>query len=168
VSQGEKGYIVEWYKAPPHWEGWDYAALGAGVWGVGATALLYWGIPLWGCSFRWLTGWPCLTCGLTRATLSLAGGHWGQALHYSPLGVFVELVLLGLALWGALSRIGGWKRPRLRLSSRLKRWCWGLGVVLVLLNYAQVLSYHRPWAPEAAAPPAPMAELAVWLFRWLS
>lgn len=155
-----RGKRVEWVEVPEGWDRWDYTAAGVGVAGVAAVVMWHMGLSFWGCSFRWLTGWPCLTCGLTRATLSLAGGHWGQAFHYSPLGAFLEVVLVGIAIWGVLSRLLGWKRPHIWLLRR-ERWClWGVGLLLLLLNYVQVVSYHRPWEVDAAAPVAPLVKLA--------
>jgi hypothetical protein len=39
------------------------------------------------CLFRRLTGWPCLTCGSTRAVAALAAGHVREALALQPLAV---------------------------------------------------------------------------------
>lgn len=50
------------------------------------------------CTFRLVTGKPCLTCGMTRATCALAHGKWAEAWHYHPLVVPFWLVLTGL-LW---------------------------------------------------------------------
>ncbi|MGE5345925.1 MAG: DUF2752 domain-containing protein, partial [Acidithiobacillales bacterium] len=44
------------------------------------------------CFFHRVTGFPCLTCGGTRAVLSLLAGDLGVALHANPL-VAVLLVL---------------------------------------------------------------------------
>jgi len=135
---------LEWNAPPRQWDMWDYTAAFMALAGLGAAVSLYFNVPLWGCLFRRLTGWPCLSCGLTRATLSLAGGQLGQALHYNPLGTLVEMALLPAALWGGLSRLFGWKRPFLQLSSHGRRRLWYGVAVAVLLNYIQLLSYHRP------------------------
>ncbi len=41
------------------------------------------------CLFHWVTGLDCPLCGMTRAMLALARGHWREAIRYnalSPLG----------------------------------------------------------------------------------
>jgi hypothetical protein len=53
-------------------------------------------IPL--CGFRWLTGRPCPLCGLTRAVIALAKGHWSEALHWHALSPLAVAMLAGL-LW---------------------------------------------------------------------
>lgn len=64
--------------------------------GLSACALggawLAWDLPRPECNFRNLTGWPCPTCGATRAVLSLTRGDLSSALHWNPL------VTLGLGL----------------------------------------------------------------------
>jgi len=139
-----------WFKPQKHWDRWDYTAVIAAIGGVVAALLLYFELPFFSCMFRWLTGWPCISCGLTRATLSLVRGQVVEALHYNPLGLLVELCFIGAALWGALSRLRGWKRPLLYFSPKERQWLWRLGVVLVLLNYAHIIAYHRPWEEGAS------------------
>ena len=67
------------------------------------------------------------------------------ALHHNPLGVLLEVAFMLAALWGFSSRCFGWRRPSLHLSPRGRRRLWVSVAVLVLLNYVQVLSMHRPW-----------------------
>jgi hypothetical protein len=136
---------LEWREVQKPWDSWDYTALLVAAAGPVAALVSYFEVPLWGCTFRWLTGWPCFSCGLTRATLSLAAGRPWEALGYNPLGVFLEAAVGVAALWGFLSRRYSWRRPVVYLSSRGKRRLWTAAVAVVLLNYAQVLSYHRPW-----------------------
>ena len=136
---------LKWHEVQKQWDMWDYAALLVALAVPVSALLLHFELSLWGCTFLKLTGWPCFSCGLTRATLSLAAGKLGQAFGYSPLGVVLEAAMALVALWGFLSRRFVWKRPSVYFSAREKRWLWGVGVGLVLLNYAQLLSYHRPW-----------------------
>jgi len=72
------------------------AALGmaALLWGISLPSQLHYEL----CGFRWLTGRPCLLCGLTRALFALGKGHWNQAVQLhalSPLG----LIMLFSLLW---------------------------------------------------------------------
>lgn len=43
------------------------------------------------CSFRTMTGIPCMACGGTRSFIALAHGDWLAALRFNPL-VFVSVV----------------------------------------------------------------------------
>jgi len=137
---------LEWHKVQKQRDMWDYALWLVAAGGLVSALVLFFELPLWGCTFRRLTGWPCFSCGLTRATLSLATGQVGRALHYNPLGVLLEVALALVALWGFLSRRFSWKRPSVHLSHQERRWWWVVATALVLLNYVQLLSYHRPWA----------------------
>jgi hypothetical protein len=142
----ERAFVhIEWREVPKQWDKWDHAAVLAVAAGLVAALLLHFEWPFLRCGFRWLTGWPCISCGLTRATLSLAKGRVWEAFFYHPLGALLELVWLWAASWGVLSRLFSWKRPWVHLSKKEKRYLWAAGVLLLLLSYAQVLSYHRPW-----------------------
>ena len=50
------------------------------------------------CLFRIVTGNPCPTCGMTRATCALAHGEWAKAWRYHPLAVPFWVTLVAL-LW---------------------------------------------------------------------
>lgn len=70
------------------------------------------------CTFRLVTGKPCPTCGMTRATCALAHGKWVKAWHYHPLAVPFWVVLVGL-LWTHLvlplrAHTERWRRISLR------------------------------------------------------
>lgn len=39
------------------------------------------------CTMKLFTGWNCISCGATRATLALAHGHLLTAIYYNPLYV---------------------------------------------------------------------------------
>lgn len=76
------------------------------------------------CTFRVVTGKPCPTCGMTRATCALAHGEWAKAMGYHPLVV---------PFWGALVAML-WTHFVLPLSEKTERWrrrslCSFLGVV---------------------------------------
>ncbi|MGQ9880854.1 MAG: DUF2752 domain-containing protein [Armatimonadota bacterium] len=68
------------------------------------------------CTFRLVTGKPCPTCGMTRATCALVHGEWAEAWHYHPLVVPFWLALTGL-LWTHLVLPSfGWTARWRRLS----------------------------------------------------
>lgn len=76
------------------------------------------------CLFHVVTGKPCPTCGMTRATCALVHGEWTKAVKYHPLVVPFWMALIAM-LWAYFV---------LPLSQRAERWrklsLWGfLGVV---------------------------------------
>lgn len=86
------------------------------------------------CFFHEITRFPCLTCGGTRAALSLLSGDVPGALHANPLVVFALVLLVGGGLVaGALAlagrgvrepeRIPGWGRAALVLVLAAN-WLW--------------------------------------------
>jgi hypothetical protein len=56
-------------------------------------------LPFDVCAFKYLTGIPCPTCGLTRAVCHALHGHWAASLHLHPAGVLVAAVLVGWLAW---------------------------------------------------------------------
>jgi hypothetical protein len=44
------------------------------------------------CLFKWLTDFPCPTCGITRSLSSLAQGEFVQAMSYHPFGWAIFLL----------------------------------------------------------------------------
>ncbi len=46
------------------------------------------------CLFHQLSGWPCPSCGATRATLAFASGDWLSALQYNPLVTAIYLAAM--------------------------------------------------------------------------
>lgn len=92
------------------------------LWGsaLGASALIAaaWlrsDFPTPLCPLHTLTGIPCPTCGMTRATNALLHGDFAGALKWNPL---LTLVLAGTAvyiLYAAVVMIG--RLPRLRWTS---------------------------------------------------
>ena len=65
---------------------------------AGATGLLAFGLGLnWPrCPFLAITGFPCLTCGATRATIAFLHGNFSLAWWWNPLA---SLALCGVALF---------------------------------------------------------------------
>ena len=59
-------------------------------------------LPIDFCLWRRLTGFPCPTCGLTRAICHALRGDWSASLNLHPAGVLVVAGLAGWALWSAL------------------------------------------------------------------
>jgi hypothetical protein len=96
---------------------------------AGGVALAWTRLPLAlpaTCLFRRLTGWPCPSCGLTRATCALAHGQWREAEHFNLAAI--PLAFLGLAwlaglMWGLWSNrpvlAPAWRRSRRVLAAAI-------------------------------------------------
>src|ERR1700736_1756194 len=91
--------------------------------------------------FLAVTGHPCLTCGMTRATIRFFHGDFVGALRWNPL-TFVALC--GLSTFDAYAfAVLVTRAPRLRLiqfSSTEKSFFRALVIVLLLANWIYLLS----------------------------
>lgn len=86
--------------------GWQAGAIAAAL--VGARlADASRPLPFDVCGFKYLTGWPCLACGLTRAVCHALRGDWAQSLAYHPAGPLVALALIVWMLWSAAEAYRG-------------------------------------------------------------
>ncbi|MEJ5251187.1 MAG: DUF2752 domain-containing protein [Armatimonadota bacterium] len=70
------------------------------------------------CTFRIVTGKPCPTCGMTRATCALAHGEWAKAWRHHPMAIPFWAALVGL-LWTYLvlpaqAQVERWRRLSLQ------------------------------------------------------
>jgi hypothetical protein len=110
------------------------ACVGAVLLIVGGLAWLH-GCGVSVCLFRRLTGWPCLTCGATRAFSALLTGHLADAFKLQPLAV-VAGVLAGAACgaqaWFLLVRR---RVVRVRLEPAERQVFWTAVIVLAVLNW---------------------------------
>jgi hypothetical protein len=74
-----------------------------------AVLLLFTPIP-WPCTWRIFTGYPCPTCGMTRATRFAMHGDFASATHMHPLWFIVlpALAAVVIAETIAFVRVGRW------------------------------------------------------------
>lgn len=111
------------------------ALLGAaGIWLAAFLQPLLHLVP--GCVFKRLTGFACLSCGLTRCVLAMGQGHWREAFHWHPAVAGGVVLLPLLALWDLRRAWCGDPYPSLPASrvARLSVWAlllalWALQVV---------------------------------------
>lgn len=54
--------------------------------GPGQLRLLGFSVPVVGCAFRVITGYPCPSCGMTRSVCYTTRGDLGQAMQMHPVG----------------------------------------------------------------------------------
>ncbi|HEU5182573.1 MAG TPA: DUF2752 domain-containing protein [Candidatus Polarisedimenticolia bacterium] len=90
-------------------------------------------LPLF-CPFRQITGWPCPTCGSTRALAALTQGRLIEALSFNPLVAAVALFLVAAAMVSLACRslhveLPAPPRPGPALSRLLR--AGALGLILV-------------------------------------
>lgn len=100
-----------------------------------------WGHPWPGlCGFLMVTGYPCPQCGMTRAWIAMARGHWWTGLHYNVAGAT-------LWLWLVASGGIGWFRLITRRWSALEVPQWALVAWLIVW---MVVLYAGGWVARCA------------------
>ena len=96
------------------------------------------GVPFWICGFRWLTGYPCLFCGYSRAFIALGHGDAASALRNCPLALFFFALTAGVFLWNAAAlalRIRIRRGPGLRLGRNATVTIAAIVTAAVTLNW---------------------------------
>ena len=112
---------------------------------LGGLAVAVFGLdrlPFPVCAFKAITGFPCLTCGSTRAVGRLfAGDVWG-AFAMNPL---TTLVVFGIVPWGLADLLLLARRRALQvdLSRTAALAAQGTAVALVLANWAYLIATRR-------------------------
>ena len=112
--------------------------------GFMAVGWLCSGLPTPLCPLHTLTGFPCLTCGMTRGLRSLLHGDLESAFLFNPLGMAVLFGLV-LYLFYAVAVVAA-RLPRLRwepLSSRAAIWLRVAVVTLVAMNWIYLIHQER-------------------------
>ena len=97
------------------------------------------------CPFLAMTGWPCLTCGATRATIALLQGDFVRAISWNPLAF---LALCGVVVFDLYAVVVLLCRgPRLRIVdwTRTERNVVRIVVVCALLVNWSYLLANRSW-----------------------
>ncbi len=94
------------------------------------------------CAFKYLTGLPCLTCGMTRSWVHLVHGRVADAWAMSPLGLGLCLATVVALIYGA-ARMAGLPALRLDLSPAATWALRAFGILLVLLNWGWVVAAGR-------------------------
>ena len=91
------------------------------------------------CPFRQITGWPCPTCGATRALAALTQGQLVAALFFNPLVAAVALVLIAAGAVSLAARILNVELPAPRPGPALQRLLRASAVGLVLANWTYLI-----------------------------
>jgi uncharacterized protein DUF2752 len=108
------------------------AIAAAAVLGIGLLRLDQLPFPV--CVFKAVTGWPCLTCGATRAFARLYALDPLGALAMNPLAVATGLALVPWAL-ADLALLPTGRALTLELSPSAGRWTRALAVTLAVANW---------------------------------
>jgi hypothetical protein len=110
---------------------------------AGGAAWTWIGLRWPQCPFLAMTGWPCLTCGATRATIAFLHADFLQAFWWNPLAF---LALCGVAVFDVYAVVVLVSRgPRLRMVdwARTEKNVIRVAVVCaLLLNWVYLLA-HR-------------------------
>ncbi|MFN7964120.1 MAG: DUF2752 domain-containing protein [Acidobacteriota bacterium] len=119
---------------------------------VGALGLLgFWFLPLMQlapfvgeCRFKHWFGFPCGTCGITRAVLLMQHGDWGLAVRMNPLLVAGLMIAIGYTPVAWVLWLGKFPRPRLAALGRAGRWLlFGLAAGAFVINWGFLIADGR-------------------------
>ena len=94
--------------------------------------------PLFRCTFLRFTGYPCPTCGGTRAFIDCLAGEWMAALRECPVAVPLYFAVWIVLLWNLaalISRRSICVVAHRRLKIMVYKWALGIGSVLLLANW---------------------------------
>ncbi len=95
-------------------------------------------LPLF-CPFRQITGWPCPTCGATRALAALTQGRLIEALSFNPLVAAVSLFLMAAATVSLACRALRIELPAPRIGPAMHRLLRAGAVGLILANWTYLI-----------------------------
>ncbi|HEY3120956.1 MAG TPA: DUF2752 domain-containing protein [Vicinamibacteria bacterium] len=116
------------------------AVTAAAVLGIGLLRLDQLPFPV--CVFKVVTGWPCLTCGATRAFARLYALDPLGALAMNPLAVAAGLALVPWAL-ADLALLPSGRALTLELTPSAGRWARALAVTLAVANWLYLAAVGR-------------------------
>jgi len=133
-----------WRRAPANEFDHELALLGLSVGTVVIGVIwLNLGLPWPRCLFRALTGLPCVSCGLTRCTISFLHGNFLTAWQWNPAGFVAVCALIVFDLY-ALVVIAG-RTARLRIVDwkvREKKITRIVIICLLAVNWIYLLAHH--------------------------
>ncbi|MEO5720034.1 MAG: DUF2752 domain-containing protein [Chthoniobacterales bacterium] len=105
-----------------------------------ASAWLALQLPWPVCTFRSLTGVPCLTCGATHSSLAFLHGNFGAALRFNPL-IFAGLCAVALFdLYALVVLVTRTRRVRVSFPNpRTRKWLLAVGLLIGFSNWIYLL-----------------------------
>jgi len=111
---------------------------------AGAAIWLAFALPWPRCLFLAFTGWPCLTCGSTRALIAFLHGDLPGAFQWNPLAVIAFCTVIVFDLYAAVVLTG--RTSRLRIgdwSAAQKKGVRLTAIALLALNWIYLLAHHN-------------------------
>ena len=90
-----------------------------------------------GCAFKRLTGFACITCGLTRCVLALGRWDWPAAFHWYPAAAVVVALLPLVVVWDLRRAWRGDAYPGLPDSKAARLSAWLLLIAVWALQVAR-------------------------------
>ena len=91
------------------------------------------GLLFWPCGFRVRTGYPCITCGMTRSVLAFSRGDLVEAFRLQPAAGFIGLLIVAVGAMGLVVGISG------RIPGFVRRFCTEFRLRRCLLLLALIL-----------------------------
>jgi Protein of unknown function (DUF2752) len=107
---------------------------------AGGAAWLAMGLAWPQCPFLAMTGLPCLTCGVTRATIAVCHGDFLSAFWWNPLAFVALCGVAVFDVYAAVVLLG--RTPRLRIVdwTRMEKNVVRIAIVCaILLNWLYLL-----------------------------
>jgi hypothetical protein len=99
-------------------------------------------LPLPRCTFHAVLGFPCLTCGSTRAAAAIASGDIAQAWQVNPLACLAMGALAAFDLYALVALVSRLPRVRIRfVSAACRRTSLALLGCAALLNWAYLIRH---------------------------
>lgn len=74
-------------------------------------------IPLGFCVFLHLTGFPCPTCGFTRAFCDFANGNWSAGFYLCPFVCILFIITVAVVVYNAVVIVAGLFGVRVQLGN---------------------------------------------------
>jgi hypothetical protein len=99
------------------------------------------GLPWPICWFHELTGFPCATCGATRAAIAFLHGDWAGAWAWNPLALLAYCGIAAFDLYALGTIIARRRRLRFSFSAAEKNVGRVAVVTLLLVNWGYLLAH---------------------------
>jgi hypothetical protein len=96
-------------------------------------------LPTPQCTFRSLTGYPCVTCGATRGVMALLQGNVFAAWRLNPLVAVGLSAVAVFNLYALAVLLTGARRLRVSFTARAWKTSLAIGGTAVLLNWIYLL-----------------------------
>ena len=97
------------------------------------------------CPMKSLTGYPCASCGSTRALVAAGDLDLGRAFQLNPLATAVFLILCLASPWALLTALFRLPRPHLHeVSTSVRLTAAACVAFSILANWAYVLTRTPP------------------------